>query len=416
MTSAALPRKIFVYQASPGKSCLRGVQSPRLRWFDDHDGRGGSHHITVLPASQDIDFTGRASEIPDWAWTPVRNGSGKVLIDACLEGWPHSRERTCALHDFLDRVGVPHDRAVYVTQDRGYAGAYEHFLRKKHRGPGMKVLTFDFWLREIARQYEDTGEEEFESRLAAYRARPRRRPFRFLSLNRTPRETRALFLLRLIRDGLWDQGAISVGGLDRLREEGDHSDDIVAWMMFRRHEFEDLNHELRPFVPRLAAIGEVVFRSGRTDLRFGDVLDEPLPQYAQSWFSVVTETEMKSWPCRITEKSLKPLLNFHPLLFFGNPGSLDMLRAYGFETFEGLFEQAYDKKHNPRRRFELAYREVQRLCAMDEAELDRLERGMDEVLIHNARHGLTALPRIFRTERDHQIVVDILAPADPASC
>jgi hypothetical protein len=60
------------------------------------------------------------------------------------------------------------------------------------------------------------------------------------------------------------------------------------------------------------------------------------------------------------------------------------------------------------RRSEMAYAEVRRLCALDEAELDRLEQQLDEVIVFNARHGPTQLPKLFRGRCHPALVADIL--------
>ncbi len=72
-------------------------------------------------------------------------------------------------------------------------------------------------------------------------------------------------------------------------------------------------------------------------------------------------------PARVTEKPFKPLLNFQPLLLFGNPGSLAFLRQLGFQTYPELFDEAYDEETEPRARFEMAYRQLERLSRMDVA-------------------------------------------------
>jgi hypothetical protein len=300
---------------------------------------------------------------------------------------------------------------VYVTQDRGYAAAYAAHCRASGVVSPMKVVVFDHWIRELARQSEARAEEEFQLRLAAYRSRPRRRRWRFLSLNRTLRQTKVLFLLRLVEDGLWDRGAISVGGVDRLTGWRGWTPAKVEQRLFNLEPFADLNTRLRPLWPRLQAMGQIHFQTDRAHPKFSEWLDDPLEEYAQSWFSVVTESEMADRPLRITEKPLKPLLNFHPLIVLGNPGALTLLRSYGFETCGGLFDESYDEEPDPRRRFEMVYLEVRRLCAVEEAQLDRLERALDEILIFNARHGLVELPRVFNERLVPALIDEILSPA-----
>jgi hypothetical protein len=129
-----------------------------------------------------------------------------------------------------------------------------------------------------------------------------------------------------------------------------------------------------------------------------------LAEYDDSWFSVVTETEMRPRPTRITEKILKPLVNFQPLIVFGNPGSLKMVREYGFETFDNVIDESYDEELDPRRRFDHAYAELTRLCTMDEAGLARMEHAIEDRMTFNARWGLTRLSTDIRAERDRALV------------
>jgi hypothetical protein len=133
-----------------------------------------------------------------------------------------------------------------------------------------------------------------------------------------------------------------------------------------------------------------------------------LAEYDKSWFSVATETEMRPRPSRITEKSVKPLANFHPMLVLGNPGSLALIRSYGFETFGDVFDESYDDELDPRRRFDLVYEQVVRLCRMEERALASIESRLADKLIHNARWGLTTFPSSYRTQRDVVLVNEIL--------
>jgi hypothetical protein len=407
--TAGAPRKIFVLEVRPERHCLGGVFEPRVLPLPLDHPRPGDNHIVMLPIGKDLSVLD--DTIPDAAWARARIGLGKVVFDASEEGHAHTPERTHKLHQFLARLGIEPAQAVYITQDRGYGAAYSAHCRASGVGSPMKVVVFDNWIREISRQNEARADEEFQARLDAYRRRPRQRRWRFLSLNRTLRATKVLFLLRLMEDGLWDQGAISVGGLERLVDLKGRSQAKIERRLFALEPFADLNTRLQPLWPQLRAIGEIGFHTERSDPKFGPLLDDPLAEYGQSWFSVVTESEMRDRPSRITEKPLKPLMNFHPLIVLGNPGALGLLRAYGFQTHAGLFDESYDEEPDPRRRFEMVYQQVRRLCAMDEAELDGLERTLDETLVFNARHALVELPRMFRERLDPALVADILAPS-----
>ncbi len=119
----------------------------------------------------------------------------------------------------------------------------------------------------------------------------------------------------------------------------------------------------------------------------------------------------------VTEKSFKAPLNFHPQVIMGNPGAMARLRAFGFQSFSPFIDETYDQETDPRRRFELAYAEIRRLCALDEADLARMERELSPVLIANARWGVIGLREQYRRTIDPELVSSLLAlcPREAAS-
>lgn len=69
--------------------------------------------------------------------------------------------------------------------------------------------------------------------------------------------------------------------------------------------------------------------------------------YDQCYASMVVETLVrpgsKYTPIFITEKTIKPLAFQHPLIVYGNRGTLRTLRNWGFETFNNLWDESYDE-------------------------------------------------------------------------
>jgi hypothetical protein len=404
-------RKLFVYVGHEGKHLLRHVKVRKFKYFDQDPARWTGSDLVLFQSSFDLGFVNGAGRIPESAWSWVRRGVGKVVFDASREARPHHPEESEALHRFLRTVGAPLEQAIYVTQDRQYGPAYQAYCAGAGVPKPMKVVNYDYWIRRFLRSYEDDGRTVFEQRLAAFRSRPERRERRFLSLNLTARQCKVLFLLSLMRDGLWDAGFISFGGFGRMASRKQRSFDRFIRELGARG-FADLAEGLAPLLPSLDGRGEIIL--GRTreapgiENEWCD--DEALEEYSSSWFSAVTETEMRDQPCRITEKPLKAMVNFHPPVVFGNPGSLQMLRKLGFETFPELIDESYDEEPDPRRRFDMAYDQVRRLCRMDEVELARLMAGASEKLVFNAEHGLTRLPLIYREQIDEALMAAILAP------
>ncbi len=405
-------KPVRALKAHIGRSCLdlmaeSGVVVKLLRRAEP-----GRHRLVVLPASLDFSFLERVKEIPDWVWEPARSGAGRVVFDASLEGYPHRLKRSHLLHRLLQRKRIPRENAVYLTQDRGYQEAYRQGFAGE---PVMRVLVEDYWIRAVAGEHLADGPSAFEARLAGYRARPRRRERRFLSLNRNLRPSKAQFLLRLLQAGLWDQGFVSSGGLENRRGSKRGRMEALEEEFLGDAAFGEANRKLGHLLPRLEAMGRIEFEiPGAADVPEA-VMDQPLGEYGRSWFSVVTETEMRERILRITEKPLKPLMNFHPFIVLGNPGSLRLLRAYGFRSFPEMFDESYDEEPDPRRRFEMVFGQIERLCALEESELDRLEAATEATVIHNAHRALVKLPRLFRDRMDPALIRGILAPPETSS-
>ena len=390
----------------PGRTLFEYVEGVQVR-----RGLGdAAPDLLVLPASRPAKLDKvlkAAGRLPDWAWTPARTGAGWVVFDAACEGEPAQDGLIDDLHGLMSAIGAPLHHAVYITQDRQFEADYARVCVRRGITPGMAVLNDDYWIRRLLAEFETQGRQIFETRLEAYRARTATRARAFVSLNLTPRPTKLLFLLSLLRDGLWDRGFISFGGLDRGLGKGKTPEERKA-QLAGAAGFQDLALALEPNLARLESVGEVLLGDGAGSRTSDGVPklseDAALPEYGRSWFSVVTETEMRPRPSRVTEKPFKPLANFHPFLVLGNPGSLAFLRSLGFETFGEIFDEAYDDEPDPRRRFEMVYGQVQRLCALTDAELGRLDQAVSRKVIHNAAHLFTRLPLSFGKAADARLV------------
>ena len=82
--------------------------------------------------------------------------------------------------------------------------------------------------------------------------------------------------------------------------------------------------------------------------------------YESSYFSLVNETiftepdNKQQWDTQlfITEKTYKPLMNFHPFIVVSLPYTLRYLRQQGFQTFPEMFDEYYDVVKDPIIRFD----------------------------------------------------------------
>ncbi len=383
---------------SIGPSAFVGCTDPRVVARQLGDPLVEAADVLVFPRAEVRTYHEDARRLPDALRQGVRAGRITLVLDAAGEGHPHSAANAEDHHAFLQAHGADAARTLFLTQDRGYREDYEAWARGQGLAP-MRVHVFDSYMSRVFSEFDISGDAVFRHRLARYLRRGSQRSRRFLSLNYTPRPTKLLFLLRLLRDGLWDRGWISFAGFVAEGEEGLTRAAAVKRLL-ALEGFEEEARTLLPLVDRLEAMEPVMFMAEKFKLhgkqRARAVQAMEIEEYGDSWFSVVTETEMSDRLHRITEKPLKPLLGFHPFLVLGNPGALQLLRGYGFETFSGVFDERYDTEPNPRRRFDMVYAELRRLCALDEPQIARASAELSEIVSFNACWGLTELPRRFR--------------------
>ena len=70
--------------------------------------------------------------------------------------------------------------------------------------------------------------------------------------------------------------------------------------------------------------------------------------YDDTYVSIVLESA-RSWEelvCFLTEKTYKPIAFYHPFMLFAGEGALKLLHKQGFETFEHLYDERYDKTND----------------------------------------------------------------------
>jgi hypothetical protein len=85
----------------------------------------------------------------------------------------------------------------------------------------------------------------------------------------------------------------------------------------------------------------------------------------------------------MTEKSLKPLIHFHPFVIVGRPGTLECLRSMGFKTFSDYWDESYDDTVNNTERFKKIYDLFLKFNNMTFDELHSLYLELIPILEHN---------------------------------
>lgn len=238
--------------------------------------------------------------------------------------------------------------------------------------------------------------------------RPKRkdREVRFVNLNGKLRSHRAVVLGWLLNEGLLDRGLVSLG------ERSAGSGPLAMWPDFQALQ-KAARQDFPGFEKEIAACSGLVGRLHLLDEQQIRPFDILWHQQARAGFSLVSETDMRGRRLRrFTEKTLKALAAWHPIVLAGNMGTLRLLRDYGFQTFSPAIDESYDLIEAPAERLRAVLAEARRLITMPEEEFDRLLDELDPVLEHNHRHFMDGLPAIM--DRQHQAVQRAVAEVGAA--
>ena len=408
-------RPLEVLLADTQRTLFSYVRDPRLNIRTHRPGARleALPDVVVLTRMDRTKPAASAAGLPAEAWAALSDGRAVLVFDSSGEGLRFHPASADELHRFLRARGVPLAKTAYVTQDRGWRAAYDAYCDAQGLGrERLCVWIHDLYIQRGIAEASQRGEGAFRRRLGAYAARGKRRRKRFISLNRTIRPVKALFLLKLMQQGLFDAGYISLGIVGEVSGGKVVSLDEFGDMLTRVHGLGHLAAELRPYLEQLAAIGPVSLGSSDEGAekppQEAALRPVPFREYAKTWFTVVTESEASDRLHRITEKPLKPILNFHPFLVLGSMGSLRLLRAYGFETFRGMFHEAYDEALQRRVRFDAVFEETRRLCLVSEAAMARRDERVAPQVVFNAWWALMELPALFHSHIEARLIDDLV--------
>jgi len=106
--------------------------------------------------------------------------------------------------------------------------------------------------------------------------------------------------------------------------------------------------------------------------------------YKDSYFSLVSETEFfTKWNIYTTEKTIKPIQQYHPFVILGNPNTLKYLQSMGFQTFSSVWDESYDNEIIDSVRIFKVSKLVNSLIKKTDDEWVDILKKIKPILIHN---------------------------------
>lgn len=125
-------------------------------------------------------------------------------------------------------------------------------------------------------------------------------------------------------------------------------------------------------IPRLPLVHDTIKPIQRNDVNdHMNILSCNSAAFTDTYINIITETE-SPYP-HVSEKSLKPMINGQLFVTTAVPGTLDLLREIGFDTFDDILEHSrYSEYHNTLTRLKSLHKRLDELSDWNWAEIYRI--------------------------------------------
>lgn len=90
----------------------------------------------------------------------------------------------------------------------------------------------------------------------------------------------------------------------------------------------------------------------------------------------------------LSEKIYKPLYAGQPFIVMGNPGTLKLLKSFGYETFYPWIDERYDDIIEPSERMAAILNEVDRICNLPDKDFSQMLHHLTTICYRNYVHFL----------------------------
>jgi hypothetical protein len=119
---------------------------------------------------------------------------------------------------------------------------------------------------------------------------------------------------------------------------------------------------------------------------------------------LVTETSYNQNELFISEKILKPILNYQPFIVLGPYNYIKELKRLGFKTFSDFWNESYDDILDGEQRYFKLSSLILKLNKLNIEQMNELYQSTKEICIYNKNHlknlKLNSLDLIFKKLSD----------------
>ncbi len=209
----------------------------------------------------------------------------------------------------------------------------------------------------------------------------------FVFFNKIMRGHRLALIVKIIKCGLLDKCFCSAGIPEIWR------DPLITLMNNQSH----IKDEIKEIIEVTKILPLTLNMSSERENPI-DLLYEDIYYHANSYFSLITETQFYNNPTTIlqhflrigtlksmflTEKVFRPIAFLHPFILCCTSGSLRQLRKMGYQTFHPHINETYDTIIDDEERLEAIYKETERLCSFTDEQWLNWQLNIKPIVEHN---------------------------------
>lgn len=362
-------RPLFSHSSLPNVLKLTEVQSENFTFDRPFSYFVHVHHNQPLWA-KNLDV------IPNNILDEVRSGNCKLVFDNTLEGKSiEGDEFLNPFYNSIDKLKLPTKNIYFITNNLVAEKTHKEYdrddkinivsvmwnvfdiQRLKHQGDLPKKVSSD-----VEYKYKSVN---------AFKAK------HFLKINRTNRDERDIFMLFLNFEKLFDKCLVSFPELHKWPNyqsqfykytQQENINDLESKLPFDIDKTDEMNH------------GPAGVGLGKFD---ADLPFDPI-HYRNTFISIV----MGAFPFdtsgyHLHSSTFNPMYCGHPIIQFAPYKTLEVMRDYGFKTFDKWWDESYDDEKDDWKRLQMIMDLVLKLSEYDEKDLLHMYKDMQETLQHN---------------------------------
>ncbi len=300
----------------------------------------------------------------------LRTNRGLLVINAAFEGHFVLRSRIfeeihhqCALERFDT------DRVFFLSSNLEVEKSYANWVATTQYSP-IRVIAVNLFeeLMSLELMIKPNSFISREDAISAVRTK------HFVCFNRMPHEHRQIIVSQMLKYGL-DQTAL-ISMRSPTTDIPFSSVDYNGWYDQLPDLEKDIEY-LKTRTPLIIDTDDFITNHAYTHLT---------SVYSETLISIVNETlfmDGRGENIFYSEKTFKPIANYHPFIMANMPGALARLRELGYKTFSPFIDESYDDETNDYKRMGMILAEIRRLASLDISELRKWYTGIFPILEHN---------------------------------